>query len=103
MQVGKQRGAVGTRQVHLVDEQEGRNAAPLEQLPQRQRVTLYAVGTAYDQNGAVEHLQGALHLSRKVHVTRSVQQGDLYVVSEWEDGLLGKNRDAALAFNRVGI
>ena len=40
---------------------------------------LYPVRTTDDQNPVIQHLEGTLHFRRKVHVPRSIQQGDLLV------------------------
>ena len=80
-QGGQQRLPPRAGQVHLVDEQKGRNLVPGQQLPQGAGVPLHAVGAADDQNRVVQHLQRPLHLGAEVHVARGVQQRDLPAVA----------------------
>ena len=49
-------------QVGLVDEEEGGDVVLPQQVPQGGGVALDAVGGADDQDGVVQHLQGAFHL-----------------------------------------
>ena len=96
-QLTQQQHALRAVQIHLVDEQEGRDIVPRKQPPERFRVRLHAVRAADDEHRVVEHLKRALHLGRKVHVTRRVEQRHPGV-RQRKLRLLGENRDAALAF-----
>lgn len=98
----QQGGLVRPRQIHLVDKQEGGHAVALQQPPEGVGVALHAVGAADDQDGAVQHLEGALHLAGKVRVTRRVQQGELRPVHR-EHRLLGKDSNAPGALHGVGV
>ena len=93
---------VRSRQVHFVDKQKNGNFIPLQQPPQGLGVALHPVGAADDQNGAVQHLQGALHFCGEVHVARGVQQRQLHAV-QGQDGLLGENGDAPLPLQGEGV
>ena len=75
---------------------------PGEQPPERARMRLHAVRAADDEHGVVEHLQGALGFGGKIDMAGRVQQGDRSV-RQGKDGLLGKDGDAALPFEREGI
>ena len=74
----------------------------LQQLPQGLGMALYPVGSADDQNGTVQHLEGALHLAGKIHMARGVQQGHLHG-GQGEDRLLGEDGNAPLPLQGVGI
>ena len=65
-------------------------------------MALYAVGTADDQNGAVQHLQRTLHLRRKIHVSRSIQQRNAGTL-RFQQRLLGEDGDASLPLKGIGI
>ena len=69
-----------------------------QQIPQRLRMPLHAVRAADHQNRSVQHLQRALHFRSKIHMSRRIQQRNLPSL-ERKLCLLGKNRDAALAFH----
>ena len=65
-----------------------------------------AVRRADDKDRAVQDAQHALHLGRKIDVTRRIQQGIaplLFTAHRGESGLFGEDRDAALLFHLVGI
>ena len=63
---------------------------------------LHAVRAADDQNGAVHHLQGTLHLRGKVHVSRRVQQRDMGI-RQGQQRLLGEDGDAALPLLHIVV
>ena len=65
-------------------------------------MSLHAVGAADDQHGAVQHLQSAFHLAGEIHMPRCVQQGELRPL-QGDEGLFGKDGDAPLPFQGVGI
>ena len=65
-------------------------------------VALDAVGGADDQDGVVQHLQGAFHLGGEIHVTGGVQQGD-DLGGQGEDGLFGEDSDAPLPLQGEGV
>ena len=73
-----------------------------QQIPQGGRVALDAIGGADDQDGVVQHLQGAFHLGGEIHVTGGVQQGD-DLGGQGEDGLLGEDGDAPLPLQGEGV
>ncbi len=60
------------------------------------------VGGADDQYGAVQDLQGALHLTGEVHMPRGVQKGDL-PVPKGEHRLLGEDGDTTLPLQVLRI
>ena len=63
---------------------------------------LNAVGPADYKDCRIQYLKGTFHFRRKIHMPRGVQQGDLRPV-QVQQRLLGKDRDAPLPFERVGI
>ena len=65
-------------------------------------MALHAVGAADDEHGVVKHLQGAFGLGGKIDVSGRVEQIE-DGVAVVEHSLLGKNGDAALALQRVGV
>ena len=54
------------------------------------------------EDDAINHAQGAFHFATEITVAGSVDDVDFGVV-EKKSGILGENRDAALAFEVVGI
>ena len=103
---------VGAGQVHLVDKNQRWNVVPLQKPPQRGGVALHPVCARDDQNGIVQHLQGALRLGGKVHMAGGVQQRDAGFLQrhaavaarrQRELGLFGKDGDAPRPLQRVGV
>ena len=62
------------RQVGFVDKNKSGNAVFVKQFCQRSRMRLNAVRCAYKQHRAVQHLQNALRLRRKIDVSRRVRK-----------------------------
>ena len=89
-------------QVHLIDEHEGRDVIPPQEPPERFGVALDAVRAADDQHRVIQHLKGPLRLGGKVHMARGVQKGQVGVPGR-QQGLFGKDGDAALFFQRVRV
>ena len=89
-------------QIHLGNKEEGRHPVALQELPQRLGMGLDPVGPADDQHRTVEHAEGALGLCGEVDVARRVEQAEK-AVSQWHDGLLGEDGDAALPLETVGV
>lgn len=58
-----------------------------QQTPEGSGMPLYSVCPADNQNGVVQHLQGALHFCGKIHMSRRIQKRDIS-----QSGLFGKNR-----------
>ena len=75
---------------------------PGQQPPQGGGVPLNAVCAADNQNGVIQHLEGALHLAGEVHMARCVQQGQVQAVQR-QAGLFGENGDAPLPLLSVGV
>ena len=73
-----------------------------QQTPKCFGVRLHAVRPADHQHRVVQNLQRALHLRRKVHMSRRVQQGDRRI-RQRQLRLLRENRNAALALERECI
>ena len=84
-----------SRKIHFVHEQQGGNIPLPEELPHRQGVALYPGAAADHQNGAVQHIQGSLHLCGKIHMARGVQQRGPQP-RQLQYRLLGENRNAPL-------
>ena len=93
LQLLHQGGTAGAGQVHLVHEQQHRHPVPGQQLPQSQGVALQALAAADHQNGAIQHLKGALGLGGKIHVAGGVQQR-YRKAGHLQQGLLGEDGDA---------
>ena len=102
LQMGQQGFPVRSRQIHLINKEEGGDLIPLQQVPQRPGVALDAVGAGDHQHGAVQHLKGPLHLGGKIHMAGGVQQRHPGI-SQFQHRLLGENGDAPLALHGVGI
>ena len=102
LQLAQQLLPVGPGQIHFVDEEKHRHLIPLQQPPEGQGVGLYPVGAADHQHRAVQNRQGALRLRRKIHMPRSIQQGQLPVL-RFQPGLLGENGDPPLPFQGVAV
>ncbi len=88
--------------VDLVDDDD-RRAAERERLAQHEaRLRHRAVEGVDDEQHAVDHAQNALDLAAEIGVARRVDDVDLGAVPA--DGrVLGQNRDAPLALERVGV
>ena len=65
-------------------------------------MALHTVAAADDEHRVIEDGERALHLGGKVDMAGGVEQRDLGC-SGGEHGLLGKNGDAALTLECVGI
>ena len=102
LQMGQQGFPVRPRQIHLVNKEEGGDLIPLQQVPQRPGVALYAVSAGDHQHGTVQHLQRSLHFGGKVHMAGGVQQRHTGL-SQFQHRLLGKNGDAPLPLHGVGV
>ena len=102
LQRRQQGGPVRPRQIHLVDKQEGWHTVALQKPPQGTGMGLDAVGPADDQDGAVQHPEGALHLGGEVHMARGVQQRGLQLPQR-EHGLFGKDGDAPLPLQLLSV
>ena len=89
-------------EVHLRDEQEGRNPMPLQQPPERFGVGLYTIAAGNHQHRAVQYGESALHFGREVYMPRRVEQGD-GGIRPVQHGLFGEDGDAALTFQAVSI
>ena len=102
VQLGEQLFPALAGQIHLVHEHKGGHMVAPQQPPERLGVALHTVGAAYHQHSIVQHLQGALCLGGKIHMAGGVQQCDIRIARR-QQGLLGKDGDAARFFKRVGI
>ena len=101
-------GGIGTRQIHLVHKYKGGHPVAGQQLPERLGVGLHAVRAGDHQHRIIQHLQGALGLGGKIHMSRRVQQGQLARLGPSGGGqcqhrLLGKDRNAPRPLPAVGI
>ena len=63
---------------------------------------LHTICSVDHQDRIIQHLQGTLHLSRKIHMPRCIQKCHL-AVTKLKHCLLGKNRNPPLSFQRVVI
>ena len=88
--------------VDLVDDDDNA-VAELERLAEHEaRLRHGALGGVDEQNDAVDHLQDTLDLAAEVGVARGVDDVDLRVAVA-HGGILGQDRDAALALQIVGV
>ena len=95
---------VGAGPVDLVDEDQRRDAEPLERPEQQRGLRLDALDRRDDEDGAVQHAEDALDLGDEVRVAGRVDQVDREVADQ-ERGDRGPDRDAAFALEveRVGL
>ena len=89
--------------IHLVDEADTRNRILVSLTPHGFGLRFHAFLAVEDGDGAIEHAQGALHLSGEVHVARGVDDVDLELIVHVvgltmpeAGGCSGLNGDAAL-------
>ena len=88
--------------VDLVDDDDDA-VAELERLAEHEaRLRHGALGGVHEQDDAVDHLQDTLDLAAEIGVTRRVDNVDLRVAVA-HGGVLGQDRDAALALQIVGV
>ena len=102
VQLGKKLLPLHAGQVHLIHEHKSGHMVAPQQPPERLGMALHAIGAADHQHRVIQHLQGALRLGGKIHMARCVQQGDVGI-ARCEQGLFGKDGDATLFFQRVGV
>ena len=81
-----------SRQVHLVDKQEGGNLIPIQQPPQGQGMGLNAISTGDHKNSTVKDTHGSLCFGGKIHMAGGVHQGNI-PACRFQHGLFGKNGD----------
>ena len=98
------RVVIGAGAIDLVDEDQRRDAEPLQGAEQERRLRLDALDGGDDEDRAVEHAEDAFDLGDEVGVARRVDQVDREVADE-ERGDGGPDRDAAFALEleRVGL
>ena len=102
LQLCHQRLPFRTRQVHLVDEEEGGDAVPLQQPPEGDGVGLNAVGAGDHQHRAVQNAHDPLGLGRKIHMAGGIHNGHI-PIGCFQQGLLGENGDAPCPLQIVGV
>ena len=66
-------------------------------------MSLHTGCAADDQDSAIQYGENTLHLCGKVHMTGGIQQGHFAGITQGKDGLLGKDGDAALPFQRIRV
>ena len=93
---------IGTRTIDLVDDNHDREARVNGVTKHEAGLRHRALEGVDEQEGAVGHLEHALHLAAKVGVARSVDDVDLDVLVLNGD-VLGQDGDAALALLVVGV
>jgi len=88
--------------VDLVDDENDRQAARQRFFQDEAGLRQRAFARVHEQDGAVHHVEAALHFSAEIRVAGRVDDVDLDAVVR--DGrVFGRNRDAALLFERQGI
>ena len=93
---------IGAGTIDLVDHDD-RRPPESERLPQHEsRLRHRPVERVDDEQHTVDHAQNALDLSAEIGVARRVDDVDLGVVPP-DGGVLGENRDAPLALERVRV
>ena len=101
-QLPHQRFPVSAFPVHLIYENKDRHLIPLKQLPEGHRMPLNPVRAADDQHRIVQHLQDPLHLRRKIHMPRRIQERDVQIFPR-EHRLLGEDRDPPLPLQLISV
>ena len=93
---------IGTVAVHLVDQHDRAQAEGQRLLGHEAGLRHRAFGGIDQQHHAIDHAQHALDLAAEVGVARGIDDVDMnaFVLDR---GVLGKNRDATLLFQVVGI
>ena len=89
------------RLVHLIDENDRRHIIMLQQRPQGLHLRVHAIRAAYHQHREIQHLQRALHLRRKIRVSRGIEQR--VFTRRDELGLLREDGDPARAFHFIRV
>ena len=102
MQLRKQRLPVHPGQIHFVDKYKGGDAVLLQQPPEGQCVGLDPVSAADDPYCAIQDGKGPFGFRSQIRMARGIHQGDLQSV-RFQNGLLGKNGDAPLPFQIMGV
>ena len=92
----------GVGAVDLVDRDDERQVLLQSLLQNKAGLGHAALGCIDQQQNAVDHLQNALDLAAEVRVARGVDDVDLNAVV-LAGAVLGKDRDAALAFDIAGV
>mmetsp|Transcript_68955 Transcript_68955/g.202419 ORF Transcript_68955/g.202419 Transcript_68955/m.202419 type:complete len:844 (-) Transcript_68955:12-2543(-) len=87
---------VGTHAVHLVHKAHARHVVLVRLAPDGLALGLHARDTIEHRHGAIEHAERALHLQGEVHVTRRVHNVDAVAIPE-RGGGSARDGDAALA------
>ena len=88
--------------VDLVDDHDGRQLG-FERLREHvARLRQRAFGRVHQQHHAVHHLERALHFAAKIGVAGRIDDVD-FAAAEVDGGVLGENRDAALALQLVRV
>src|SRR5581483_2673572 len=90
--------------IYFVDKDDRRDSKLFERPEQNFGLCLYAFDCRDHQDSAVENAQGALDFSKKVRVSRSVDQVDFQIVDEKRDDR-GFDRNASSLFQiqRIGL
>ena len=101
-EIREDRRPIRAREVHLRDEDKGRDMIPFEQVPERLRMRLHALRSAHDEDGVIEDPEDPFGLGGEIDVARRVEQGD-GEIARLEYGLLREDGDPALALQLVRI
>ena len=90
------------REIHFCHEHKAGHTVSLQKPPECLSMGLHAVKTADDEHRAVEHAERPLRFRGKVHMPRRVHQRD-GVLWQFDNGLLGEDRNAPLTLQAVGV
>ena len=104
-QLAAEGGGKGLRivgKIGFVEEENDGDVPLLQETPEGSGVGLDTVGGADDQDGGIEHIQGALGFAGKIRVAGGVHEGQVRAVPG-EAGFFGKDGDAPVLFHRVCI
>ena len=93
---------VRSRLIHLIDKDKGRNAVGFKQSPQSDRVTLNAVGSAYDEDSVIKNAKSSLRFRAEIHMTRSIQKSK-FLIAAGKPGFFGKHRYPSVLFDGIVI
>ena len=95
-------GRAGVLAVDLVDHHQGAQAEPEGQAEDEAGLREGALGGVDQQEAAVRHGEGALHLAREVRVAGGVDQVDLDL-PDADGGVLGEDGDPPLPLQLVAV
>ena len=80
LQIFPQKLRIGARLIHFIHKKEYRDLIPVKKLPEGFGMPLNPIRPIDHKNRVIKDRQSFFHLGRKVHMPRSIQQGDLHIL-----------------------